>query len=446
MGNRAGLQNCTVLILEGNGIVGRSPLGIQLNHIIGHIGRGRNLGAVLVDILGAACRLAAFCIPAIDAAVGTDITPLALGGPVSGPAGEGVAGAGEGVGTQSGGNTVGHHGIRHGTGAAVGIITHDELGSAGGSIHRQLLEGIAVDAGNTVMVGVGVGLAAVGVEIQLAVAGADIAALDLKQRTVVGAGHTEHQSLRRIDRTGSIPQIKDHDHAAVEPIVVTGNGDEQMILIVTEALIDKAGQIQIFTLDVNIGLADGAQLGQLDVGALGAGADRAGVHIHAQLGDEGDHTAGNTLNGQSGGAGRRTVIAQRVACHLGQGVAHTLQTNDGIAALVGGGDENVGIAVDAPNIHIVGMTQVVEIVATGIGVIQLGGGAGIFIGHRDKGLAVTAVDLDGIHHLRAHGQTLHTGAGAIVIDLTGIGVVAIEQIGGLRFHGNIDQSHQKHDQ
>ena len=125
-------------------------------------------------------------------------------------------------------------------------------------------------------------------------------------------------------------QIEHHHNTAFQPVFVTGDGNIQHTVVITHALIDKAGQVQIGSFDVDLVLADGTDLGHVDSGIGGGGADRAGVQIHAPFGNEGDLTAGNTLNGHGGGADIRTVAFEMISTNLGQIAAIPLQTHDGI--------------------------------------------------------------------------------------------------------------------
>ena len=298
------------------------------------------------------------------------------------------------------------------------------------------------------MVGIGAALATLDTEVQLIVAGADVAAFDLKQSRISAAGHTEHNRFAGADgRTGDhTVQIEDHHNTPLQPVFIAGDGHIQHTVMIAHALINEAGQVQIRALDVDLVLADGTQLGHADGGIGGTGTDRAGVQIHAPLGDEGNLTTAHTLDGHGSGTDILTVALQTIGCNFGQVAAVPPQANDGIGPLLGGGNKEVGFAVNAPDIHIVGMIQVIKHITTGITVVHSGGLTGIFIRHGDKGLGIVTVDLDGVDHLRTHRNTLNTGAGIVVSDLCNVRVLAIERTGCFHFVGQYDHGCQKQDQ
>ena len=461
-GIRHGAAAAVGVVADGVGLGGCLPLSVEGADITADRGSRGNAAAVGVDIQVVTGGLGTLLIPAGRGTI--FVVPLVVAGTVSGPADELVAAAGEGVGSQIGADTVGNNSIGHSTAAAVGIVANGVgldsrlSGCFGGCFGRSfgnigiigsdLGVSIAVEGGDTIVVGVGVGLTAVGIEIQLAVGGADVAALDFKQCGVGAAGNTEGQRFLSIDSTGFAFDVVNQNDTAVQLVVITGKGDKQGAIVIAEALVDTAGQIQRLSLDDHSGLIQGAELGQRNGCAGGAGADGTGIDIHTQFADKGDLAAGNFLNRQSGYPGIGTIVSQAVAGHLSQIVAAALQADNGIGTGIGSGDKDIGIAINAPDIHIVGMAQVVEVIAAGIGVIQLGGSAGILIGHGNKCLRIRSVDLDGVQLLGADSQTLHTGAGTVVIDLGSIGIVAIEQVGSLCHKGNADHTgnHQRENQ
>ena len=430
------------VVADGIGLSQRLPLGVHDDQILVHSRGLCHADTVGIGVQIVAGGLAAFLVPAAGGAVG--IVPLILSGSVSIPAQEFIAVSGVSIGAQLGVDTVVDQCVCHGTGTAVGVIA-DGVGAglAGGGILRQLLKDIAVKAGNAVMVGVGVGHTAVGVEVQLAVAGGDVAALDLKQCGIGTAGDTEDQSLSGEHGAGGVTQVKYQNHTAVELGVIAGKWQEQGILIEAHALGGPAGQIQILTLDVHSGAVHGAQLGQCNIAAGGAGADGAGVQVHAVLDKEGDLATGHAHDGQAAAPHLAAVVAEAVAAHLAQVAGAALVANNGAVAHNGAGDEQVGGSVDTPHVHIIGMAHVGEVITAVIGVIHFGGCAGVLIGHGDEGPGFVRFDFDAVQHLGADGQTLHTGAGAVVLNDGGIGIVAIEQVGSTGFGREINHGYQK---
>ena len=272
------------------------------------------------------------------------------------------------------------------------------------------------------MVGIGIGFSPVGIEIQLAVT-ANAAAFNFQKGRIVGAGYLKHQCFTGENRPHCPLQIVYQNHAAVQVAFVSRNGDENHAALVIHSLVYITRQIHILTLHIHLGFTQAAQLGQLNIGGGSGGADCTCIQLHAQFGDKGYHAVGHTFHGNGRSGGTCTVVQQVITCHFGQVAAAAFQAVDYIMI----DNKQVGAVVNAPYVHIIGMAQIVKQVAAVICIVKHGGTAAVLIRHGDKGIGIGAVHLHGIQHLGANRHTLHSGAGAVIIDFRHVGILGINR-------------------
>lgn len=205
------------------------------------------------------------------------------------------------------------------------------------------------------MVAIAAGLTAVGIEVQLAI-GADAAAFNLEQGGVGGAGDAEGQIRIGGDLAGGTVDVVDRDDADVQLVGGAGQGNENLALVVGEALIDVIGKILGLAIDLHIGNVDGEHLGQVDGAAGGVDADGAGgcvgqdggfTGVLIGLGDE-----GLLVGGAVDFDGVQVGGAHGHALHAGAGAA-VLDGGDGAVRIKvaggGGGCRDNGAGDDANN-------------------------------------------------------------------------------------------------
>ena len=432
-----GLGVLLAVDIPGNGVVNGLPLGHKLHRVLMDIGGFGNLLLIIINVLNIAIRLRAFGIPGGGASVGFQtVVPLILIQAVGSPAGKGVAGLGVGVGRQGRADTGIDALHRHSACASIGQVFSKEVLYGVKAGIRGLGIGVALEIRNTVVVGVGSRFPAVGAEIQLFVGRTNVNTLDFKQRGVSGAaGHPEGDGIRGVKdaaRLNHIVQVIHQDHTAVQCVFRfrTGQRNKQRIIVIAKALVDPISQIQLFVLDINNGLVNGAELGHGNGGIARIFMDRTGIDIHTPFGNQVDVAAAVHLHNVHGrGANIAAIALQVVGGNLRQGAAGTLIADNGIASLLGSGHKNVRSAINAPHRHIIGMVQPSKIAITGAGIGQGRNFARVLIRHGNNSFGIAGVDFDGIHHLRSYGQALHTGAGVRIIDFSHIRIVAMENVG-----------------